>query len=210
MNRVESGMAAYLGQERLIFLQKVKVGIGGAGGLGSNCAMHLVRSGFKRFVLVDYDRVDFSNLNRQAFFEAQVGEFKVDALAENMRAVNPDLELDLYIEKADATRMGRLFADCDAVVEAFDSPRAKKMLVETMLPTGKLVVTASGIGGCGNSDAVVSRKVRENFYVIGDGETECTLSNPPLSPRVGVAAAKQADAVLSHYLIQFEREGGEG
>ncbi|MCJ2164239.1 MULTISPECIES: sulfur carrier protein ThiS adenylyltransferase ThiF [unclassified Pseudodesulfovibrio] len=207
MNRVENGMAAYLGRERLTFLQKMKVGIGGAGGLGSNCAMHLVRCGFKRFVLVDHDRVDFSNLNRQAFFEAQVGEFKVDALAENMRAVNPDLEIDLHVEKADAARMGRLFADCDAVVEAFDSPEAKKMLVETLLPTGKLVVSASGIGGCGDSDAVVSRKMRENFYVIGDGETECTLLTPPLSPKVGVVAAKQADAVLSHCLAQFENQG---
>ena len=210
MNRVELGMAAYLGREQLAFLQRVKIGIGGAGGLGSNCAMHLVRSGFKRFVLVDFDRVDFSNLNRQAFTEAQVGDFKVHALAENLRGVNPDIELDLHVEEVDGARMAGLFADCDAVVEAFDSAGAKKLLVETLLPTGKLVVSASGIGGCGNTDALVTRRVRENFYLIGDGKTECSGTTPPLSPRVGVAAAKQADAVLGYFLAQFESKGGQG
>lgn len=209
MNRVEQGLAAHLGGERLAFLQTVKVGMGGAGGLGSNCAMHLVRSGFKRFVLVDFDRVDFSNLNRQAYAEAQVGEFKVEALAANMRAVNPDVELDVRIEKADGPRMAQLFADCDVVVEAFDSPEAKTTLVETMLPSDKLVVSASGIGGCGDCDAVVTRRVRENFYLIGDGRTECLGATPPLSPRVGVAAAKQADVVLDHFLSLFEKHGGE-
>jgi sulfur carrier protein ThiS adenylyltransferase len=208
MNNVEEGIAAHIGEENLARLQRAKIGIAGCGGLGSNCAMHLVRSGFTRFVLVDFDRVEFSNLNRQAFFSVQVGEFKAEALAANMRAVNPELELEIYVERVDVARVKRLFGECDAVVEAFDRAVAKKRLVEALLPLKRLLVSASGIGGCGDGDALVTRKVRDNFYLIGDGATECNLDTPPLSPRVGIAAAKQADVILAHFLGPLN--GGEG
>ncbi|MEZ7196364.1 sulfur carrier protein ThiS adenylyltransferase ThiF [Pseudodesulfovibrio karagichevae] len=208
MNKVEEGIAAHIGEERLARLQGVKIGIAGCGGLGSNCAMHLVRSGFTRFTLVDFDRVEYSNLNRQAFFGSQVGQFKAEALAANMRAVNPDLDLDIYVERVDVARVKKLFGDCDAVVEAFDRAAAKKRLVEALLPLGRLVVSASGIGGCGDGDALATRKVRDNFYLIGDGVTECSLDTPPLSPRVGIAAAKQADVILAHFLGPMNSKEG--
>lgn len=207
MNEVEQGIAFHLGEAKLRFLQHFTIGIAGCGGLGSNCAMHLVRSGFRKFVLVDYDRVEFSNLNRQAFTRDQVGRFKAEALAANMRAVNPDLEIGVHIERVDVTLVKRVFIGCDAVVEAFDRPAAKTRLVEALLPTGCLVVSASGIGGCGNSDALVTRKVRDNFYLVGDGATECAGETPPQSPRVGIAAAKQADVILAHFLDRYVIEG---
>lgn len=208
MNVTERGIAVYLGENRLRFLQGITVGIAGCGGLGSNCAVHLVRSGFRRFVLVDLDHVDLSNLNRQAFTMGQVGMRKVEALAENMVAVNPDCELELHDAEATPENMTRLFADCDAVVEAFDGPEAKKVIVETLVPTGKLVVAASGMGGVGDTDAMVTRVVRDNFYLIGDGATECNAVTPPMSPRVGIAAAKQADVVLGHFLEQYRNQEG--
>ncbi|NDV18955.1 sulfur carrier protein ThiS adenylyltransferase ThiF [Pseudodesulfovibrio sp. JC047] len=207
MNLTEQGIASYLGEDRLRYLQTVSVGIAGAGGLGSNCAMHLVRSGFRRFVLVDFDRIEPSNLNRQAFTLEQVGANKVDALAANMHAVNPDLELDLYIGKVNGADMAELFAPCHVIVEAFDDPTAKKALVETMLPSKKLVVAVSGMGGFGKSDAIITRKVSDSLYLIGDGETECSDETPPMSPRVGIAAAKQADVVLRYFLDRFATEG---
>ncbi|OIQ51927.1 Sulfur carrier protein ThiS adenylyltransferase [Pseudodesulfovibrio hydrargyri] len=209
MNNVEQGIAAHIGEANLARLREVTIGIAGCGGLGSNCAMHLVRSGFTRFVLVDFDRVEYSNLNRQAFFNDQVGQYKAEALAANMRAVNPDLDLDIYVERVDVARVKKLFGRCDAVVEAFDRAAAKKRLVEALLPLGRLVVSASGIGGCGDGDALATRKVRDNFYLIGDGVTECSLDTPPLSPRVGIAAAKQADVILAHFLGPVNGKEGE-
>lgn len=203
MNITERGIAVHLGENRLRFLQGITVGIAGCGGLGSNCAMHLVRSGFRRFVLVDFDIVDPSNLNRQAFTMGQVSSRKVEALAENMTAVNPDCGLELHPVEVTAENVARLFAGCDVVVEAFDRPEAKAALVEAMMATGKLVVAASGMGGVGDTDAMVTRKVRDTFYLIGDGKTECNEQTPPLSPRVGIAAAKQADVVLGYYLEQY-------
>lgn len=208
MNRTEQGIAHYLGEERLRYLQTVTVGIAGCGGLGSNCAMHLVRSGFRRFVLVDDDRIEPSNLNRQAYAAEQVGRLKAEALRDNMRSVNPDVDIKVCIERATGDSMVELFSQCDVIVEAFDRVESKKALVEQFISTDKVIVTASGIGGYGDTDALCSRQVRENLYMIGDMQTVCNAEQPPLSPRVGIAAAKQADAVLSHYLQQYENQGG--
>ncbi|BCS87662.1 sulfur carrier protein ThiS adenylyltransferase ThiF [Pseudodesulfovibrio sediminis] len=208
MNRTEQGIAVYLGEDCLEYLQGITVGIAGAGGLGSNCAMHLVRSGFRRFVLVDFDRVELSNLNRQAFTLEQVGQRKVEALAANMMAVNPDCECDVHDVEVTADNISSLFDHCSVVVEAFDAPEAKKALVEKLVPTGKLVVAASGMGGVGEADALVTRKVRDTFYLVGDGKTACAGDTPPMSPKVGIAAAKQADVVLGYFLQLFDKEGG--
>lgn len=203
MNRTERGIAKYLGENQLNFLQNITIGIAGAGGLGSNCAMNLVRSGFKRLIIADFDRIEESNLNRQFFFLSQIGEYKVDALAKNLKNVNPDIELTIHKIKVTPENMGKLFLNCETVVEAFDKAELKKSFVETFLPTDKLVVTASGIGGTGNADAIITRRVRENVYMIGDMKTECSEKNPPFSPMVAIAAAKQADAVLSYWLEKF-------
>ncbi|WP_027722101.1 sulfur carrier protein ThiS adenylyltransferase ThiF [Maridesulfovibrio zosterae] len=207
MNQTETGIAAYLGRDRLRFLQQICIGIAGAGGLGSNCAMHLVRCGFKKFVLVDFDRIEESNLNRQFYRMDQLGKFKVDALSNNLLEINPDLDITILHETVNSGNMIGIFNDCDVVVEAFDAAGIKKALVETFLPTEKLLITASGMGGTGNADELITRKIRNNFYMIGDMKTECNAKNPPFSPKVGIAAAKQADVILAYYLNKYESEG---
>ena len=206
MNRTEQGIAKYLGEDCLHFLQKVRIGIAGAGGLGSNCAMHLVRSGFKQFTIADFDRIEESNLNRQFYFMEQVGMSKVEALSENLRNINPDLDTIKHVQTVSRENMLELFGECAVIIEAFDDAASKKALVETFLPTDKLLVSASGMGGAGNSDEIKTRKVRDNFYIVGDMKTECNAENPPFSPRVAICAAKQADIVLSHYLNKFNSE----
>lgn len=197
MNATRQGITAYLGEAATERLGEFTVGIAGAGGLGSNCAMHLVRSGFARFVIADFDVVEPSNLNRQFYFPTQVGRPKVQALAENLMAIAPDIRVEAHCLRLDRDLARDIFEDCDVVVEAVDDPTAKKMLAEALLMQDKLFVAASGMGGWGRSDAIVTRRLREDFIVVGDMTTECSESAPPLSPMVGVAAAKQADVVLS-------------
>ncbi|MBU1001062.1 MAG: sulfur carrier protein ThiS adenylyltransferase ThiF [Proteobacteria bacterium] len=206
MNIAEQGMAATLGEDVLRHLQQVTIGIAGAGGLGSNCAMHLVRSGFVRLVIADFDTVEPSNLNRQFYFLKQVGLAKVDALSENLWAINPDAQITAHNLRLNKDNAPELFAHCDVVVEALDDPAAKKMLAEAMLMQDKLFVAASGMGGCGRADAIVTRRLRDDFILVGDMTTECSDSTPPLSPMVGVAAAKQADAVLAYFLERYLEE----
>jgi len=184
---------------QLARIEQVKIGIAGAGGLGSNCAQLLVRSGFCQFTIVDFDSVEASNLNRQFFFASQIGLSKVSALAKNLQSINPRIRIDALQKKIDNTNISAFFSHCDIIIEAFDQPEYKKMLVEAILPSGKLIIAASGLAGWGESDRIQVHKIRENFYMVGDLVTGIS-NQPPLAPCVQIAAAKQADIVLQHVL----------
>ena len=199
MNAFEEGLTRYLDRGFLDFLRTVRVGIVGAGGLGSNCAMHLVRSGFADLVLADPDTVEPSNLNRQHFTLAQVGRRKVMALRDNLLAVNPDARVEAHVRAVDADGMAELFGSCRAVVEAVDDARTKKLVIETLLPTGRLVVGASGLGGAGVAERIRVSRPLPNLVLVGDLTTPCDAATPPLSPGVGMAAAMQADLILNHF-----------
>jgi len=200
MNPFRQGIARYLSQESLASVRAMRVGIAGAGGLGSNCAMLLVRSGFEDLVVVDHDVVEPSNLNRQFFFRRQVGQPKVEALRENLLDVNPEASVRAVQAQVTPGNVRELFAGCHAVVEAFDAASAKKMLVEALVGSGTFLVAASGLAGCGNADGIVTRRIRDDFYMVGDMVSEASPQCPPLAPRVTLAAAKQADLILDHAL----------
>ncbi|WP_300671440.1 sulfur carrier protein ThiS adenylyltransferase ThiF [Desulfoluna sp.] len=197
MDTLHAALAARIGDKRMGRIASARIGIAGAGGLGSNCAMHLVRMGFRRFVIADFDRVEPSNLNRQFFFVHQVGEKKVAALSSNLAAINPEVEVEAHGVRVTEENMGGLFDGCDAVVEAFDCVEAKQLLVERYYKKGTFLVAASGIGGWGNADRIVTRKINAAFYVVGDGVSEADEVCPPLSAVVSIAAAKQADLVFT-------------
>ena len=186
----------YLAPEERAALESVRVGIAGAGGLGSNCAMHLVRAGVKHLTVVDFDVVNESNLNRQFFFSDQLGKKKVAALKENLLRIDPDADIRAVDMRLDASSAREVFADCGIVVEAFDVVDAKVMLVSSFASSGKKLVTASGLAGWGRSNAMKVRKMG-NIVAIGDGETAVGANAAPASPRVGIAAAMQANSVVA-------------
>jgi len=200
MTPFEKGLCRYLGKETLKRLQSVKIGIAGAGGLGSNCALCLVQSGFQNFMIVDHDVVEASNLNRQFFFSRQIGHPKVEMLQENLVAVNPMARVQVCQKRITPQNLGEFFDDCTVVVEAFDEPACKKMIVERYINSDKLLVAASGIAGSGHTDRIRTRKIKERFYIVGDLQSESGETLPPFAPGVGIAAAKQADIILNYYL----------
>ena len=189
----------YLTPEERTLLESVRVGIAGAGGLGSNCAMHLVRSGVKHITIADFDVVNESNLNRQFFFRDQLGQKKVVALKDNLLRIEPDADIRAVDIRLDASSAREIFADCGIVVEAFDAVDAKVMLVSAFASSGKKLVTASGLAGWGRSNAMTVRKMG-NIVAIGDGETSVGDGAAPVSPRVGIAAAMQANSVVAMLL----------
>lgn len=188
-----------LGSDNLKKIERARIGIAGAGGLGSNCALNLVRVGFRRLVIVDFDVVDPSNLDRQFYFLDQVGMGKAAALKINLCRINPSLEIEMFCRKIEKPDVKELFAGCDAVVECFDRAEYKSMLVSELLKLGKFVVSASGLGGFGSSDNIRVNAIKKNLVIIGDLKSDIAKS-PALSPRVNVAAAKQADIILEHFL----------
>lgn len=191
----------YLTPAERDILERVRIGIAGAGGLGSNCAMHLVRAGVRRLVVADFDVVGESNLNRQFFFRDQLGMKKVDALKANLLRIDPEAEIEAVDVRLDAATARTLFAGCDIVVEAFDAVAAKAMLLGALMPLGTRLVTASGLAGWGRSNAIRLRRMGARVVAVGDGETSVgDAGMAPVSPRVGIAAAMEANAVVSWLL----------
>nr|MBU1328016.1 sulfur carrier protein ThiS adenylyltransferase ThiF [Candidatus Omnitrophota bacterium] len=184
-----------VGKDNFRKIQDARIGLAGAGGLGSNCACNLVRVGFKRFTIVDFDIIEPANLDRQFYFIDQIGMNKVDSLKTNLLRINPFLELKMINKKIENTNIKELFNDCDVIVECFDRAEYKSMLVSELIHSGKLIIAASGLGGIGSSDNIKVHKIKKNLIIIGDLKSDIDRT-PALSPRVNVAAAKQADVVL--------------
>jgi sulfur carrier protein ThiS adenylyltransferase len=179
-------------------LSKFKVGIAGAGGLGSNCATALARSGVGTLVIADYDKIEECNLNRQNYFTDQIGKLKTDALKENIFRINPGINVVIQKEKLEKSNIPEIFSGCDVIVEAFDSADMKEMLLETVqtrMP-GIPVVAASGLAGWGNNDTIRCRKIDDTLYICGDESSQADDDLPPMAPRVGIVANMQANIVV--------------
>ena len=199
-NAFRSGLKTHFSDEQIRRLGSVRVGIAGAGGLGSNVAAHLVRSGIRRLVVADFDHVAPSNLNRQFFFADQVGMQKVAALSINLARINSELEMQAIDQRLHAGNIRKVFERCQILVEALDDARDKKMMAEAFIADPRVLVCASGIGGWGDSDRIKTRRPRDTFIIVGDGESEISVNRPPTAAIVGLAAAKQADAVIENIL----------
>jgi sulfur carrier protein ThiS adenylyltransferase len=180
------------------YLARFRVGIAGAGGLGSNCAVALARSGIGTLVISDFDVIEPANLNRQYFFTHQVGMFKTVALKDNISRINPDIVVLAHTGKLDESNIPVIFSGCDVVIEAVDEIEMKAMLIETVqlkMP-GIPVIAGSGVAGWGNNDAIRCRKIDETLYICGDESTEAGDDDPPMAPRVSIVANMQANLVL--------------
>ena len=86
-------------------MNKITIGIAGCGGIGSNVAYHLVRTGIDYLKFGDFDKIEESNLNRQFFFKKQIGLYKSKTLAENLSAINPDGNFEYKIIKFDRSNI---------------------------------------------------------------------------------------------------------
>ena len=187
----------YLSAAQQTILERAKVGVAGLGGLGSNVLSHLMRSGVTHFVAADFDMVSQSNLNRQFYFADQIGQKKTSALAENLRRINPDIELELHDCLLTEENIPEIFKNCDVVVEAFDKADAKTMLIAALSKTNIPIVAASGLAGFGRSNDIRVRKVGSRLYLVGDLTSGISPELAPASPRVGIAASIQANTVIA-------------
>ncbi|MEJ6455654.1 sulfur carrier protein ThiS adenylyltransferase ThiF [Fusobacterium nucleatum] len=178
-------------------LKEAKVCILGLGGLGSNVAVLLARSGIGSLKLVDFDTVEVSNLNRQQYRISHIGIKKTEAMKNIIREINPFVEVEILDIKVDRENIYSIVGDIEIVVEAFDRAETKAMLMEELLTnTNKIVVSASGMAGLGSANEIVTRKIRNNFYLIGDNYSDYEEYLGIMSTRVMICAAHQANMVL--------------
>jgi sulfur carrier protein ThiS adenylyltransferase len=185
-----------------ILAQKT-VAIAGLGGLGSNAAISLVRSGIGKLILADCDKVELSNLNRQAYFLDDVGKKKTVALAEYLKNINPEIKLECYTKLLTENNISEFFEGADLLIEAFDKAESKAWLIEawcTHFPD-RPIVCASGLSGYGKTELLKVQR-SANIIMCGDGTSD--LSMGLISSRVVMVANMQVNEAIE---VLIKRSG---
>lgn len=182
------------------------VAVCGLGGLGSNIAISLARSGIGKLLLIDYDLVDITNLHRQQYKANQVGMFKTEALVENLKEMSPYTQIEAQNVRISKENAGSLLQNADIICEAFDEAESKAELVDTVLETmpNKYIVAASGMAGLGSANSIRTRRITSKFYLCGDEVSDVNDDIGLVSSRVMLCAAHQAHTVLRILAEQFE------
>ena len=182
------------------------VAVCGLGGLGSNIAIVLARAGIGRLILIDFDRVDLTNLHRQQYKAEQIGMYKTVALAENLKEIAPYISLEIQTERITEENAKSLLSNADIICEAFDDAECKAMLTNTVLSEmpDKYLVAASGMAGMGVTNSIKTRRITSRFYLCGDETSEVSDGIGLVAPRVALCAAHQALTVLRILAKQFE------
>lgn len=187
-------------------ISAARVAVCGLGGLGSNIAIALARAGVGHLHLIDFDRVDLTNLNRQQYAVGQLGQYKTDALRETLALISPYCDVTCDTIQVTEENLPDLLRNEDYICEAFDRAEAKAMLVSGVLEhfPEKYLVAASGLAGLGSANTIQTRRVSQRFYLCGDGTSDSSVGLGLVASRVLVCAAHEANMILR--LIAGERE----
>ena len=184
-----------LGASDVKRLRDSAVGIAGLGGLGSNIAILLARSGVGKLVIADCDTVELTNIHRQSYPLDAVGKKKTDAVADEISRINPWCNIEKHDIRLDESNLS-IFSDCDIVCEAFDDAKTKIMLIESVSAMNKTIVSGNGMAGRGPANSIITRKVGDSIYICGDGVSDVNSDGSLMPSRVMVCAAHQANAVI--------------
>jgi sulfur carrier protein ThiS adenylyltransferase len=179
------------------------VGIAGLGGLGSNAAVALTRAGIGHLVLVDFDSVEESNLDRQYYFRDQIGRLKIDALSETLHHINPAVDISTHELKLQKGSMQIPFENVNVVVEALDHAQTKATFIEEILlklPKTPLVA-ASGVAGYGNPERIRTLHTG-NLYLCYDEKAKASNEDVLMAPHVALMANWEADLVIEIILSE--------
>ena len=182
------------------------VAVCGLGGLGSNIAIALARAGIGKLILIDFDRVDITNLHRQQYKADQIGMYKTVALAENLKEIAPYISLEIHTERITEDNAVTLLQNVDIICESFDDAECKAMLTNTVLTEmrDKYLVAASGMAGLYDANRIKTRKVTSKFYLCGDEKSDVADGIGLVSSRVMICAAHEAHTVLRILANNFE------
>lgn len=182
------------------------VAVCGLGGLGSNIAVSLARAGVGTLRLIDFDRVDISNLNRQQYAPAQLGMYKTEAMRAIISSIAPYCKVMADTVRLTEENASELLQESDIICEAFDNPESKAMLVNTVMERlpEKYVVSASGMSGLHSGNIIRTRRITDKLYICGDGKSDVEKDGTLFAPRVMLCAAHQANTVLRIIAGKFD------
>ena len=203
---MRAALAERHGAERQARFESASVAVCGLGGLGSNVAVSLARAGVGHLHLIDFDRVDISNLNRQQYFTDQLGVYKTEALTQTLTRIAPYIRITSDTVKLTEENIPELLGSYDIICEAFDRADQKAMLCNCVLEKlpDKYLVAASGMAGLDSSNRIVTRRLSKRFYLCGDGTSDVADGLGLISARVAVCAAHEATMILRIISGEYE------
>ena len=186
-------------------LQNARIGVLGAGGLGSPALYYLAAAGAGYLKVVDFDAVEESNLQRQILHNAaRIGCNKAESAASTLRDLNPEISVEAVSQRVDADNMERIFRDVDVVLEASDNMEAKFLLADYCQASGQPLVWGSAVGMQAMVTTFASHPLaadpsgktatlRELYPQLPDSQTTPTAATQGvLGPLVGVAGSLMA------------------
>ncbi len=181
------------------------VAVCGLGGLGSNVAISLARAGVGKLILIDFDKVDISNLHRQQYSVSQLGMYKTEAMKQTLSEISPYYDVKTHTIKLTEENLS-LLADCDIVCECFDNAECKAILVNGVAERypDKCIVAASGMSGLHTGNIIQTKKLGKKLYICGDGMSDVNSDGTLFAPRVMLCAAHQANTVLRIIAGKFD------
>ncbi|MBR4112810.1 MAG: sulfur carrier protein ThiS adenylyltransferase ThiF [Ruminiclostridium sp.] len=181
------------------------VAVCGLGGLGSNVAITLARAGIGTLLLIDFDKVDISNLHRQQYSVSQLGMYKTEAMKHTLSKISPCCNVIVHTVKLTEENLS-LIADCSIVCECFDNAQCKAMLVNGVAERyhEKYIVAASGMSGLHTGNTIQTKRLGKQLYICGDGMSDVSDDGTLFAPRVMLCAAHQANTVLRIIAGKFE------
>ena len=203
-SRAEQGSS--LGLKRSLYKGLENISIGGRA-LGpqdifkrniSDPDGYLARSGIGRLVLVDFDHVEASNLNRQAYSLDHIGMKKTQALVEVIRSINPFIDLEVIDVRVARDNIMALVEGNYIICEALDDPATKSMVVTEVLANSedKLVVAASGMAGLDDANLIRTQRKLSRLYLCGDEKSDFEFTPGMMAPRVSICAGHQANIII--------------
>ncbi|MCG8481796.1 MAG: tRNA threonylcarbamoyladenosine dehydratase [Clostridia bacterium] len=132
MRDIYQRTAILIGEENLNKLTKSHVAVFGIGGVGGYAVEALVRAGIGQITIVDFDKIDPTNINRQIIaLHSTIGQYKVDVMAQRIKEINPDIQVITGKDKLNSANIQQYdFNEYDYIVDAVDDVTAKLLLIE--------------------------------------------------------------------------------
>jgi molybdopterin-synthase adenylyltransferase len=187
------------GQQRLLASHALVIG---AGGLGSPVALYLGTAGVGRITIVDPDRVDLTNLQRQiAHNTSRIGEPKARSAQQSIAAINPDVDVIALMERADAGRLDRLVPDADVVIDCTDNFATRHAVNAACVRHHKPLVAGAAIGFDGQISVYDVRHADSPCYAcvfppdVAFEDVACAMMGV-FAPLVGIIGSLQAAEAL--------------
>lgn len=179
-------------------IKNAKVAVLGLGGLGSNICMALAKLGVGAILIVDFDKVDITNIFRQNYRLSDIGEYKTDATRKLMCEINPYLSIEVQNIRITEENISEIIRDYDIICEAFDNKETKALIINEILDKydDKIIVSGNGMAGYKSLNLIKTRSFGNRLYICGDMENGIETEKTLVAPRVCACAMHEANMVL--------------